>query len=127
MNNKSLKYVATILFLLVVVATGCSGKRDKSIPDTPPDIQGTITTLKRTASKNEPSVAVVLVDAIAGIEAKYTQASIKIDGKTHIADTIGNELKVEQLQEQHQIEVWFDGPVQESMPVQAHAAAVRLK
>lgn len=122
-----MKYITRILFMFTVFATGCTGQTGPSIPDTQPDIQGTITTLKRTTSKSQPSVAVVLVEAIAGLETNYPQASIKIDKETHIEDAEGSILKVEQLQEQQQVDIWFDGPVKESFPVQAHAAAVRVK
>ena len=122
-----MRHLATFIFLLAAFATGCTGQTGKAIPDTIPDIEGTITTLKRTNPKIEQSVAVVLVEAIADQETNYPKASVKVDDDTHIEDAEGNVLKVEQLQEQQQVEVWFDGPVMESFPVQAHAAAVRVK
>ncbi|QCR23350.1 DUF3221 domain-containing protein [Pontibacter sp. SGAir0037] len=107
--------------------SACSGENTNNrIPDTQPDIQGPISKLKRTAAKNGKSVATILVETVGGIESNYPKATITVDEKTIIQDQEGTILKPTHLREGLTAEVWFDEPVLESLPVQAHAAAVRI-
>lgn len=97
------------------------------MPDTLPDVYGYITNIKRTANNDNSAKAVVAVQALEGVEAKYADASIKIDEHTLIEDEDGKELSLSQLREGHEVQAWFEGDVLEKMPVQGYAKAVRIK
>ncbi|MFT2010178.1 DUF3221 domain-containing protein [Pontibacter sp. 13R65] len=116
-----------VFFILTLLLASCSGDTGKQIPDTVPDIQGNITTLKKAASKKKDnSLSVILVEAQEKTTSTYSKASIKIDSNTHIEDQDGGILKPEQLREGQQVEAWLQGPIMESEPVQAYATAVRV-
>ncbi len=106
--------------------SGCS-QEPKRIPDTLPDVHGYIGSIKRSSNKGNTAKAVVMVKALEGIEVRYPNANISVDEHTKIEDMTGKTLKLEQLREGHEIQAWFDGDVQESMPVQGYAQAIRVK
>ncbi|WP_266202643.1 DUF3221 domain-containing protein [Pontibacter kalidii] len=118
-----------LLSLLLLLSTGLLSCRQepKRMPDTLPDVYGYITNIKRTSKEGEGKAkAVVAVKSLEGVEANYTNASVKIDEHTLIEDETGEALKLEDLREGHQIQAWFDGDVLERQPVEGHAKAVRI-
>lgn len=121
-----MKKLTPLFFTFAVLLTACSGESGPAIPDTLPDITGNVTQLNRTSDENQKAVATILVEAVGGVDSIQTKASIKIDGNTLIEDQDGAKLKLEQLREGNQVDAWFDGPVLESFPVQAHASAIRV-
>ncbi|WP_158607138.1 DUF3221 domain-containing protein [Pontibacter oryzae] len=92
-----------------------------------PDVHGYITNIKRAATNDEAVKAEVAVKALDGVEAQFKDANIKIDEHTLIEDETGKMLTLKNLREGHEVQVWFDGEVMESDPVQAYAKAVRIK
>ncbi|MBC5775332.1 DUF3221 domain-containing protein [Pontibacter sp. KCTC 32443] len=106
--------------------TNCRGDEPKRMPDTVPDINGSITSLTETEAEGSKITAQLLVEAKEGSRATYPSASIKVDHNTLIENNEGKRIKAGLLQEGQEVEVWFDGPVRESMPVQATAKAIRV-
>lgn len=122
------KNIALHLFILLLANTllcACS-KEPKRIPDTIPEVHGYITNIKRAATNDDAVKAEVAIKAMDGIETRYKDASIKIDEHTLIEDETGKELTLKNLREGHEVQVWFDGEVMESNPVQAYAKALRI-
>lgn len=112
--------------LVIVAIVSCRGDELKRMPDTLPDINGEITSLTETGTTEKNSRLQLLVEAGKGVESAYPQASVKVDENTLIEDKDGKRIKAGQLKEGHEVEVWFDGAVMESMPVQATAVAIRV-
>lgn len=119
-----LKILAYSLVILLMGA--CRGEELKRMPDTLPDITGKITSLAETATTKKNIHLQMMVEASQGKESAYPKASIKVDDDTLIEDRDGKRLKAGQLKQGQQVEVWFDGAVMESMPVQATAVAIRV-
>ncbi|NDK55005.1 DUF3221 domain-containing protein [Pontibacter fetidus] len=119
-----LKILAYSLGLLLLVA--CRGQELKRMPDTLPDINGKISSLTQTATTQNNTHLQLLVEAPQNTESAYAQASVKVDDDTLIEDKDGKRLKAGQLKEGQHVEVWFNGAVRESMPVQATAVAIRV-
>ncbi|RIJ42843.1 DUF3221 domain-containing protein [Pontibacter oryzae] len=126
----NVKKITPLYFLITVLSAtflfACS-KEPKRIPDTMPDVHGYITNIKRAATNDEAVKAEVAVKALDGVEAQFKDANIKIDEHTLIEDETGKMLTLKNLREGHEVQVWFDGEVMESDPVQAYAKAVRIK
>lgn len=121
-----MKKYFSLLPVVALLLVACQTQDTRKIPSTQPDVRGNITNLKRSNSKNNAAVAEVLVEAVEGVETPHTKASLRIDNKTLIENLDGSTLSLEQLEEGQLVEAWFDDPVMESFPVQAHATAVRV-
>lgn len=115
-----------ILPLFALLLAGCQTQDSPHIPNTQPDMRGNITSLKKTNSKKKDGIAIVLVESVEGIHTNHTQATLRIDAKTHIEGVDGATLRLENLREGQMVEAWFDEQVMESFPIQAHAAAIRV-
>lgn len=124
MKNNKLHVVYLVLLLLL--SSSCSDE-PKRIPDTLPDVHGYIGDIKRTANNGSAAKAVIIVKSMEGIEANFPDASVRIDENTLIEAATGEELKLEQLREGHEVQAWFEGDVLESMPVQGYAKAIRVE
>ena len=113
------------LYFILVTLISCRGEEPKRMPDTIPDITGDITSLTRDA-KDDSNLQLMIVsrDETGAI---IPEASVKVTGHTLIEEKDGKRLKAAQLQQGQQVDVWFEGPVMESMPVQATAKAIRIK
>lgn len=123
MARKLYGTVAAILLLCLV--SGCRGDEPKRIPDTMPDVYGTITSI--TTEDDDYAKAVVMVQTMEGVEARYPNANISIDDETLIEDSNGKRLKLEHLQKGQEVQAWFEGDVVEEIPVQGYVKAVRVK
>lgn len=119
------RYIS-ILPLVALLLAGCQTQDGAQIPNTQPDMRGNITSLKKTNSKKKAGVAILLVEAVEGIQTNHTQATLRIDADTHIEGVDGATLRLEQLREGQHVEAWFNGQVMESFPIQAHATAIRV-
>ncbi|MFD3000744.1 DUF3221 domain-containing protein [Pontibacter toksunensis] len=124
MKNNKLHVVYLVLLLLL--SSSCSDE-PKRIPDTLPDVHGYIGDIKRTANKGNAAKAVIIVKSIEGIKANFPDGSVRIDENTLIEAATGEELKLEHLREGHEVQVWFEGDVLESVPVQGYAKAIRVE
>ncbi|WP_242926995.1 DUF3221 domain-containing protein [Pontibacter vulgaris] len=122
--NYRLKFIP-VLFSLFILG-GCGAEEPDKLPDTTPDIRGSITTFKKAAAKKDNSITMVLVEAADTDSTKFRKANLRIDNTTLIQNQKGDNMRLGQLQQGQQIEAWLEGPVMESDPVQAHAAALRI-
>lgn len=114
------------MLLAFLLLAGCRGDEPKRMPDTLPDVRGIIRDIQRTSENGGEATAVVMVEAVQGIEVRYPKASITIDKSTLLETPEGEPLQLEQLQEGQEVEAWLEGEVMESFPVQAKAKAVRV-
>lgn len=122
---KQLTYSLACLLLLTLLSS-CR-QEPKRMPDTLPDVYGYITDIKFTSKNDEKAKALVAVKSLEGVPANYADASVSIDESTLIEDEAGEQLKLDQLREGHQIQAWFDGDVLENRPVRGKAKAVRIR
>ncbi|PVY43076.1 DUF3221 domain-containing protein [Pontibacter virosus] len=119
------KYLS-ILSLAALLLAGCQTQDGFQIPNTQPDMRGSITNIKKTNSKKKEGVAVVMVESVEGVPTTLTKATLRIDAKTYIENLQGATLRLEHLREGQLVEAWFDEQVVEASPVQAHASAIRV-
>jgi len=120
-------YLRTAIFYLAILwLAACRGDEPKRMPDTIPDITGTITTITPTEPGNNKKRVQMLVEADQNSTAALKQASITVTDDTLVEDADGKRLKAGQLKQGQKVDVWFEGAVRESMPVQATAKAVRV-
>jgi len=116
--------IATMVLTVSLVALAACAS---SPPRDAPGITGTITTLQRTDSADGGALATILVEG--GLQpagAVSDKASVRITGTTDVFDAQGSSVTWESLAQGQEVEVWFDGPVAESYPVQGTAGAVRI-
>jgi hypothetical protein len=99
---------------LMVLGTGCAG----GPPKDEPGITGTVTDLQ---VEMESQTVVVLVTG-QGSE----KAQITLTDETKVFGPDGAEARAVDLNKGMQVKVWYDGPVAESDPVQAKAAALQM-
>jgi hypothetical protein len=113
-------------FLLLTLA--CTGEQSRSnagsraVPDVmtseAPSIRGTITrkVQDRLRVEEEP------LDSSGS-----PKASVRITAATRVVRSSGESAGRDDLRQGQRVSVWFDGPVQQSYPVQATAGAVRIE
>ncbi|NEM98150.1 DUF3221 domain-containing protein [Pontibacter burrus] len=117
--------ICTLLYLAVLLLS-CRGDEPKRIPDTLPDIIGSVITISQPATQDQKEPLQLLVKADDEQATNYSQASVTVNKNTLIESKDGKHLKAGALQEGQLIEVWFEDEVMESMPVQARAKAIRI-
>ena len=107
-----------LLSLLLLGALACGG----GAPTGRPDIAGVVTAVQRDAAGRVTSV---LVEERPGETAGSAKASLRISATTVVrrgdAPASPNDLRQGQ-----RVQAWFSGPVAESYPVQATAAAIQI-
>jgi len=104
------------LFLsAAVLALGACVARGPSIPLTEPAIEGRITALDD---------GVALVVGSAPRPGAYDRAAVRIDDATVVLRSSGGRVPAHVLAVGQPVRAWFDGPVMESYPVQAHAGTI---
>ena len=121
-----MKKYLTIFPLAVLLLAGCQTQDGFQIPNSQPDMRGSITNIKKTNSKKKEGIAVVMVESVEGVQTGLTKATLRIDAKTYIENVEGATLRLEQLREGQLVEAWFDEQPMDSFRVQAHAAAIRV-
>ena len=110
-----------------MLLSGCRGEEQQQIPTTLPDISGSVTAHTGSRLEENSATLQITVEAADGIKANYPNAVITIDQHTLIESKKGKRLKVGQLHEGLQVDVWFGKGVMETVPVQATAKAIRIR
>jgi hypothetical protein len=100
--------------LLVLALVACAA-RGPAIPLAAPSIDGRITARE---------AASVMVVASAPSPGGYDRASVRIDAATQVLRADGERVSADALAVGQSVRAWFDGPVMESYPVQAHAGTI---
>ncbi len=113
--------------MALVLLVACRGDEPKRMPDTIPEITGTITTLTQTDATKQNIQLQIIVTATDKEAGQYPQASIKVLDETLIETDKGKRVKAGKLREGQLVNVWFnDGVIAESMPVQVSAKAIKV-
>lgn len=116
--------IACLLACSLLPVTACSAR----VPTEPAGITGSITSVERNTDANGSPVVQILVeggDQPAG--AVSDKASVTVTSETDIFGMDDEPATMDSLQQGMQVEVWFDGAVAESYPVQGTAKAVRQR
>ena len=106
-----------LVLALAAVLVACDGA-----PRGAPDLTGTIT-----RSSASVSVASILVEERPADAAGSAKASVRVTGTTSLWKTVDGRQEaalVGDLREGARVQVWFDGPVAMSYPVQGTAKAI---
>lgn len=127
MKRTLLTQVTTTLLMAAVVLalSGCGA----SAPTEPPGITGVITALSEplAGAPSGGAVATMLVEAEEPSDTAVSdKASVTVTSETELLDATGAATSPEALAEGQTVEVWFEGPVAESYPVQGTAGTVRI-
>lgn len=112
-------FVSAISLLVVLAAAGCM---ESGAPAEPPSIRGTVVTIDLSADGSGS----FLVEGEIESDTQYDRASVGVTGATRWYDADGRPAGSGVLAIGSQVEVWFEGPVAESYPVQATAGAVKV-
>jgi len=110
--------VGCIVFIILVTA-GCA---ESGPPADAPSIRGTISQIDMTAG----GTGSMLVEGQNESDTAYDRASVAITATTRFYDAEGRSASPDSLAPGLTVEVWFEGPVAESYPVQATAGAVKI-
>lgn len=112
----------TLLAVLALFPSGCAAR----VPDTDPSIRGRIVSV---LPADELGSIAVEADAPPAFE--YDRASVRITGDTTLLRETGNgdtePIGFADLAQGDEVDVWFEGAVAESYPVQATAGLVLVR
>lgn len=116
--------LAAVLVALTLVAgglalTACATR----LPDTPPGITGTVTSL---VPGDERPASMLVEGGAQPAGAAADKAQVTVNPGTMFFDEAGNPTKPASIAVGTRVRVWFDGPVAESYPVQGSAQAVQI-
>jgi len=107
----------TVLLAMAVAIPGCAG----GPPSEEPGISGSVTTVQAAGDS-----VVMLVEAPSGSSYPVgDKASVTIGPKTRAVDETGAKIDAASITAGTRVDVWFEGPVAESYPVQGTAGWVR--
>lgn len=98
---------------------GAAAAAQEALPQKPPGIVGTITTVDEGGAR-------VLVEAKPGEKSGSDKAMVRITKATRVCDAEGEPLANGSLKAGQRVRVWFKGPVAESYPVQGTGAVVQV-
>lgn len=113
------RFLALIAVLtLSALIAGCAG----GPPAQDPSIRGTITSAQLTGG----GIGTILIEGPLAEDTSFDRASVTIASDTEIFSADNDKVEPARLAEGQRVEAWFTGPVAESYPVQATAAAVRI-
>ncbi|MEO6462089.1 MAG: DUF3221 domain-containing protein [Candidatus Eisenbacteria bacterium] len=112
-----------LLAMLVTLGGASCAKTAVELPDTPPSIAGTITSL----DVDGEHLGSLRVEAVPGEEAGSDKAVVRIEQGTALLTDSGRKIGLSQFKVGRKVRAWFTGPVRESYPVQADAATVILE
>ncbi|MDO8964119.1 MAG: DUF3221 domain-containing protein [Coriobacteriia bacterium] len=113
---RSLFLLLALMVVGVLVLSACG----PSTPGGPPSITGVVRQMNVT-----PTGASLLITGAGDID----KASVTVGSDTRILRTKDGRMitvPLSELQAGMNVEVWFEGPVAESYPVQAHAGTVNI-
>ena len=126
--------------LLVLLLAGCPSPDESSVSDgagTPADVRPPASGAARNAvPRTPPEIRGIVTAADAGsvrVEANPAEAAgspkavVRLTSETLVVYRNGDPAEAEELTVGHNVSVWFTGPVMESYPVQATAAAVVIE
>jgi hypothetical protein len=100
---------------LLVLALAACAARGPAVPATASSIEGRVTARE---------AASVMVVASAPSPGGYDRASVRLDAATRVLRADGTRVSADTLAVGQSVRAWFDGPVMESYPVQAHASTI---
>ena len=106
-----------VIVVAVAVLASCGGDDGAAPPDRPPESTGPVSMVTGSA---------VRIDDGTG---ELTAVQARVDGATRILRRRGDgyeAVAIDAVRVGDRVELWVDGPVAESFPVQAHAEAVVL-
>ncbi len=112
-----------VLVMLVALSGASCTKTAVELPDTPPSIAGTITSV----DIDGEHLASLRVEAVPGEEAGSDKAMVRIEQGTHLLNASGQKIGLSQFKVGRKVRAWFTGPVRESYPVQADASTLILE
>jgi len=122
-NARNAALLSTALALAIAL-TACAS----APPTETPGISGTITSLQ---AVNEPSADARVVLLVEGgpqpAGAVSDKASVTISDATDVFDASGKAADWQSLAQGQDVDVWFEGPVAESYPVQGRAGSIRIR
>ena len=111
-----------LVAIAITVGASCQ-KTAVELPDTPPSIAGTITSVDQQGEHR----GVMRIEADPAQPEGSDKAVVTIDQKTALIDDAGKKIPFSQLKNGRKARAWFIGPVRESYPVQANASIVILE
>ena len=120
-------YSLLLLMTAVLLFVRCRDSELKRMPDTLPDVTGSITQLSVTEQNRDDNVLTIRVQATETEAIRITEASIKVTEETKIEDQAGKDLSLSALKQGQEIDVWFGDKVIGSSPIQADAIAIRIR
>jgi len=121
--SRPARILCTFFLALTLGIAGCTS----GPPNEAPGISGTITSIERSAD----GTIVLLVESVPGGPAQMSgqpvgdKASVRVGTDTPVVNLDGSDARPG-LKEGMTAEVWFEGAVAESYPVQGTAAYVRV-
>ena len=122
--NPRLLATAVALVVCVLLAVGCAAT---TVPDTRPSIRGVATSVEPGEAGGGSVRVVWTEDPAVGAKGEQDAAQVAITPETELlrrvgegTDTTYEDIEFAQLKEGDIVEVWFEGPVAESYPVQAN-------
>ena len=115
-------FAVALAFALALLGGGCTGSTAR--PDAPPSILGTISQLLPADSAADIAGGFLIDDGQDGYD--FDKASVTVTGDTRIVTAEGVSGTFADLANGQRVEVWFEGPVAESYPVQATAGEIRI-
>jgi hypothetical protein len=120
----SLLLAATALIVCVLLASGCA---TTTVPDAPPSIRGVVTSVEPGEAGSGSIRVVWTEDPAVGARTEQDAAQVAITPETELLRRVGEgtdatyeSIEFAQLEAGDVVEVWFEGPVAESYPVQAN-------
>lgn len=108
---------------LVTLGGASCARTAVELPDTPPSIAGTITSV----DIDGEHLASLRVEAVPGEEAGSDKAVVRIEQGTELLNDSGQRIGLSHFKVGRKVRAWFTGPVRESYPVQADASMVILE
>lgn len=123
MNRIRIAVVLALAGTLVVLGGASCNRRALDLPDTPPSIAGTITSVHQAGEQ----IGSIRVEAVPEEESGSDKAVVSISQGTVLLNASGQRIGFHQLTVGRKVRAWFSGPVRESYPVQADAATIILE
>lgn len=122
MNRKL--YLSKISLAFMLLFFSCRDSELKRMPDTLPDIRGSISSITNVAQNQEGIT--ISVTAAEETATGVTEASINVTDETLIEDSTGKKLSTDALRQGQEVDVWFGETTMESHPIQTDAIAIRV-
>lgn len=115
----SITVVCAVAVVMILATPGCV---ESGPPAETPSIRGTVVTIDFSVGGSGS----FLVEGEIEPDTQYDRASVSVTGATRWYGADGRPAESGVLAIGSHVEVWFEGPVAESYPVQATAGAVKI-